>query len=179
MATVKSLRLTFRALALRLSFWRILNYPVILSYRRITTISTETYPLYSFNFSNSWKPIPAFDERVINIMEIWPKFCQQGLIHSFQRQLLVESAVIERVVVVFGFAFTAWLLCSASAENQSELNPSIFNKILVIITWSLSKKRETYHVFQSNKYQVYRARPRVNIGKFLYRMVMKSREYFP
>ena len=68
---------------------------------------------------------------------------------------------------------------SASAENQSELDPSIFNEILVIITWSLSKKRETYHVFQSNKHQVHWARPQVNIGKFLYRMVMKSRENFP
>ena len=44
------------------------------------------------------------------------------------------------MVVVFGFAFTAWLLCSASAENLSELDPGIFNEILVIITWSLSKK---------------------------------------
>ena len=27
-----------------------LNYPVILSYRRSTTVSLETYPLYSFAF---------------------------------------------------------------------------------------------------------------------------------
>ena len=65
-------KLTFRALVLRLSLWRranvpnvsfetlnggqltlstqliIPNYPVILSHRRNTTVSLETYPLHSF-----------------------------------------------------------------------------------------------------------------------------------
>ena len=82
MATIKSLRLTFRALALRLSFWRILNYPVILSHHHNFY---RNLPLYSFNFTNSSKLTPTFDERVINIMENLTEVLPTGFISFFSK----------------------------------------------------------------------------------------------